>query len=200
MPNIFNIQADLYAIIDQLIDNEGELTPELEEALTIKKEEFASKLDAYAYVIDQNKGLIETLKVEAERLSKKIQVIENLNDRIKTNVLLPAILAFGEDNKSGQKAYKTTTRSFWNQPSESVEIDEETFLVDNVGKPYISYSVKPRFDYDMIKAISKVYVEKTNNQLEITPVVDKAMIKSKINAGETVNGATIVTKPSLRIR
>ena len=38
MSNIYNIQQDLLALFGAIEDNEGDLTPELEEALAIKQE------------------------------------------------------------------------------------------------------------------------------------------------------------------
>lgn len=65
MASIFNIQQDLYAIFNSIEENEGEITPELEEVLTIKREEFSTKIQGYVAYIKQleldNKGIKEEI-------------------------------------------------------------------------------------------------------------------------------------------
>ena len=69
MANIYNIQQDLLAIFDELEENGGELTPELEEQLNISQEEFRDKIKSYSNVIKMLENDIYNIKEEKARLS-----------------------------------------------------------------------------------------------------------------------------------
>ena len=51
MGSLFNITAEQKRINDALMELDGELTPELEEALVINAENFAVKAEGYAKII-----------------------------------------------------------------------------------------------------------------------------------------------------
>ena len=51
MSNIYNIQQNLLSIFEQIEENEGELTPELELALQINQANFKNKVRDYTKVI-----------------------------------------------------------------------------------------------------------------------------------------------------
>ena len=53
MSNIYNIQQNLLSIFEQIEENEGELTPELELALQINQANFKNKVRDYTKVIQQ---------------------------------------------------------------------------------------------------------------------------------------------------
>ena len=53
MASIYNIQQELLDIFNQIEENEGEITPELEEQLRISKDEFEDKIRSYTGVIHQ---------------------------------------------------------------------------------------------------------------------------------------------------
>lgn len=124
MASIFNIQQDLYAIFDSIEENEGEITPELEEALTIKREEFSTKIQGYVAYIKQleldNKGIKEEIARLKDLQKSKEKTIDNLK-----KIMAMAINAFGDTNKSGNKFLDYGTGKVSIRKSDSIEVDEE---------------------------------------------------------------------------
>lgn len=124
MASIFNIQQDLYAIFNSIEENEGELTPELEEALTIKREEFSTKIQGYIAYIKQleldNKGIKEEIARLKDLQKSKERTIDNLK-----KVMAMAINEFGDTNKSGTKFLDYGTGKVSIRKSDSIEVDEE---------------------------------------------------------------------------
>ena len=124
MASIFNIQQDLYAIFNSIEENEGEITPELEEALTIKREEFSTKIQGYVAYIKQleldNKGIKEEIARLKDLQKSKEKTIDNLK-----KIMAMAINAFGDTNKSGTKFLDYGTGKVSIRKSDSIEVDEE---------------------------------------------------------------------------
>ena len=124
MASIFNIQQDLYAIFDSIEENEGEITPELEEVLTIKREEFSTKIQGYVAYIKQleldNKGIKEEIARLKDLQKSKEKTIDNLK-----KIMVMAINAFGDTNKSGTKFLDYGTGKVSIRKSDSIEVDEE---------------------------------------------------------------------------
>ena len=124
MASIFNIQQDLYAIFDSIEENEGEITPELEEALTIKREEFSTKIQGYVAYIKQleldNKGIKEEIARLKDLQKSKEKTIDNLK-----KIIAMAINDFGDTNKSGTKFLDYGTGKVSIRKSDSIEVDEE---------------------------------------------------------------------------
>lgn len=124
MASIFNIQQDLYSIFDSIEENEGEITPELEKALTIKREEFSTKIQGYVAFIKQleldNKGIKEEIVRLKDLQKSKEKTIDNLK-----KIMAMAIDAFGDTNKSGTKFLDYGTGKVSIRKSDSIEVDEE---------------------------------------------------------------------------
>ena len=124
MASIFNIQQDLYAIFNSIEENEGALTPELEEALTIKREEFSTKIQGYVAYIKQleldNKGIKEEIARLKDLQKSKEKTIDNLK-----KIMAMAINSFGDTNKSGTKFLDYGTGKVSIRKSDSIEVDEE---------------------------------------------------------------------------
>ena len=124
MASIFNIQQDLYAIFNSIEENEGELTPELEEALTIKREEFSTKIQGYVAFIKQleldNKGIKEEIARLKDLQKSKERTIDNLK-----KIMVMAIDEFGDTTKTGTKFLDYGTGKVSIRKSDSIEVDEE---------------------------------------------------------------------------
>lgn len=123
MPSIFDIQQDLYVIFSIIEENEGEITPELEEALTIKREEFNTKIKSYVGFIKQleldNKGI----KEEIARLKDLQNSKEKTIDKLK-KIMAVAINDFGDTTKAGTKFLDYGTGKVSIRKSDVIEVDE----------------------------------------------------------------------------
>jgi len=119
--NIYKIQNEFQLIIAEVINNEGEITPELETALTINKEQLQSKAVDYCYVIKQLDYDCEQIDNEIARLNKLKKVRANLTDRLKNTV--SSAMQLYEVEKIETPLIKLNFRN-----SESVEITNEQQL------------------------------------------------------------------------
>lgn len=122
--NIYNIQQELIAIFDELEENGGEVTPELEEQLSITQEEFRNKIKSYSDVIKMLENDIIDIKAEKARLNDIQKSKENTIERIK-KIIVEAIETFGDTNKSGNKFIDYGTGKVSIRTTQAVEIDED---------------------------------------------------------------------------
>lgn len=131
--NIYQIQQNLLNIYDELEENGGEFTEELEEQLAITQDNFKTKVEGYTNIIKSINADIDAIDTEAKRLSElkksKAKVVERL-----TNTLIDAINQFGETSKSGSKFFDYGT-----------------------GKVSIRRSIKCETDDDKLKCIAQEY-------------------------------------------
>ena len=123
MANIYNITTELEDIFLELEENDGELTPELEERLAITQDNLKSKLDGYrkAYTVLNIEA--ESCKKEEQRLAVLRKTKENNAERLK-GVMLDAVIAYGDLGKSGNKVINLVDSKLYTKNSKCVEIDE----------------------------------------------------------------------------
>jgi len=84
---IYQIEQSYNQLAEQLLDNDGELTPELAEQLAITEEQLQNKSVAYSFVIKQMDADIDTIDAEIKRLQaakkQREKASEYLKERIK---------------------------------------------------------------------------------------------------------------------
>lgn len=114
---IFKIKSEYQQIVNELIENGGELTPELELALQITKDNFHSKSENYAYITKQFDGEIDIIDNEIKRLQQAKKSREKTIQRLKDTIEL-AMLTF-EIDKIETPLIKISFRK-----SESVEVTD----------------------------------------------------------------------------
>ena len=124
MANIYQLQQDLLAIFDELEENGGELTPELEAQLAITEESFKSKVENYTKVIHHYQDDLAAIKAETERLKRLKESKEKIIDRLK-NVILEAIDKFGETNKNGVKFIDFGTGKVSTRNTQAVQLYDD---------------------------------------------------------------------------
>lgn len=125
MSNIFNIKQELLDIFNELEENEGEITPELEEQLSIKQEELNSKIKSYSNVIKMLESDISAIKEEKARLDYLKTSKEKTINRIK-KIIIDAIELFGDTTKSGGKFIDYGTGKVSVKNTQAVEVDEDS--------------------------------------------------------------------------
>lgn len=84
--NIYNIQTEYQLLVNQLIENGGEITPELELALQINKDNFHSKSENYAYITKQFDGEMDIIDNEIKRLQQAKKSREKTIQRLKDTI------------------------------------------------------------------------------------------------------------------
>lgn len=128
--NIYQIQQDLLAIFDELENNGGELTPELENKLAITQDEFKDKVENYTNVIKTLDGDMAAIKVEQARLKTLYDRKEKVAKKLK-EIIINAINEFGDTKKTGVKYLDYGTGEVSIRKTQVVEVNEP--LVKYVG-------------------------------------------------------------------
>lgn len=100
MISLYQIEQDHLQLVEQLIENGGELTPELEQALALNKENLTTKGTNYAFVIRDLSGDVDKINAEIERLEALKKSRVNTIDRLK-NALLVAMKVFEVEKIEG---------------------------------------------------------------------------------------------------
>ena len=151
--NIWEIQSNLKELLDAIEEQDGELTPEQEEELSITQEQFADKMESYSHVITLANRDIDTIDEEINRLKKLKESKQKLIDRLKA-VMAKAIVAFGDRTKSGGYCLDLGTVKFTTRRTESVEsiASDEIYSGINDAIKSICYQIKFQNDgsYDVI--------------------------------------------------
>lgn len=131
--NIFQLANELQDIINELEENGGEITPEIEEQLDINQEGVKRKVEAYTQVVHQLESDIELIKNETKRLADLKKRKEATIESVK-KLILYAIDMFGETAKSGTKFIDFGTGKVSTRKSESLEINEDAYkeLANNI--------------------------------------------------------------------
>lgn len=86
--SLFQIEQEYINIAEQLIETQGELTPELEQALAINKDQLAVKSAGYGFVVKQANHDITAIDSEIKRLQalkkSREKMIERLEGAVKS--------------------------------------------------------------------------------------------------------------------
>jgi len=160
--NIFKIQSEYQQIVTELIENGGELTPDLELAMQITKDNFHSKSESYGYCIREINYNKEIIEKEIERLQKLNRSCNKTIDRLKDNIEL-AMNTF-EVDKIETPLIKISFRK-----SESVEVENVNQLPNEYKVIKVTESADKFKIKDAIKAGEKIegcYL-KTNRNIQI---------------------------------
>ena len=142
MASIYNIQQELFDIFEQIEENDGELTPELEEKLKISQDKFKDKINSYTCVIRQLENDLNAIKEEKVRLDAIKKSKEKTIERLK-QVMVEAIQMFGDTSKSGTKFIDYGTGKVSLRKSESIELNDDKLKA--FTNRFISYFIWLRY-------------------------------------------------------
>ena len=142
MASIYNIQQELFDIFEQIEENDGELTPELEEKLRISQDEFKDKINSYTCVIRQLENDLNAIKDEKARLDAIKKSKEKTIDRLK-QIMIEAIQMFGDTSKTGVKFIDYGTGKVSLRKSESIELNDDKLKA--FTNRFISYFIWLRY-------------------------------------------------------
>lgn len=142
--SLYEIEQDHLKLVEQLIENGGELTSELEESLKLNKENLVTKGTNYGFIIKQLTGECAIIDGEIARLQalkkSRVKSVERLE-----NSLSVAMQVF-EVEKIDSPVMKISFRK-----SETVEIDD----VKLIDKKFIVVKTSEAPDKAAIKEAIK---------------------------------------------
>lgn len=179
--NLFQISAELRSIYDTIEENEGELTPELDEALTISQENFKQKINDYVMLIRDLDGQIDQCAIETKRIAAVKKSKENLKERL-SNKVLDALKEFGDTSKSGSKYLDFTTYKVSTRKSTVCEINDD--IVDKISRTYKDvvkgYSNNKTFDLGINLADEAIKQINTDGNIQVVDKDDLKNLKAKV--------------------
>ena len=107
--SIYAIQQEYVNLIEELEENGGELTEELEAILMKNEEDFKQKVKNYVFIIKEKESSLALLDDEIRRLQALKKTRKTVIDKLETTIL-NALLLYGKiDNKSGVVRYEGDT-------------------------------------------------------------------------------------------
>ena len=180
MANIYQIKQELLAIFDELEENGGELTPELEEQLNISKEEFRDKIKSYSNVVKMLENDITDIKEEKARLSDLQKSKEKSIEKLK-KIMVESIEMFGDTTKSGSKFIDFGTGKVSVRQTQAVEVEEDS--IDRFANRLITglkwYADNNQLDFGIVdtKDIIDYINTKSPTEEEDCVDIDKLDIK-----------------------
>lgn len=136
--SLYNINEKQRELINKIEELYGEITPEIELALEITKDELQVKSIAYLEFIKSMEAFNLNAKAEIKRLQALVKRNQNIEQRLKS-VLLDSVKTFGE--------YQTPLHKFGTRKSTSVEIEDQ----DKIPMAYLVRTVTVRPDKAKIK-------------------------------------------------
>jgi len=119
--NIYQIESEFLGLSNQIIEAGGEITPELETALAINKDQLQNKGINYGYVIKSLENDISAIDEEIKRLNALKSSRNKTADLLK-NTIKDAMQLYGIEE------LKTPTLKINFRKSESVEVDADLVL------------------------------------------------------------------------
>ena len=160
--SLYNIEQNYLNLVENLIENGGELTPELETELEITKQDLQNKGICYGFIVKELEGNIDLIDLEIKRLNALKKPLVNSIDRLKNN--LSQAMQMFEVTELKTPLLKINFRK-----SESVEIEDLALLDSNYIKVVTTKTADKVAIKDAIKQGENVQgaVLVTNQNLQI---------------------------------
>lgn len=156
------------SFISLMEETGGEITPEIEEDLAIRRENWEHKAESYTKLILKLESDVETAASELKRIQDLKKVKENTLKRLKTT-LRDSLLVFGRpDSKSGNMRYETPLFKLSIRTSNAVEITQDLDIPDEywVVKKEISKTLVSNAIKDGVEVPGAKIVENKNLQIK----------------------------------
>lgn len=142
--NLYQIKEEHLNVMRQIEENDGEITPEIEQALALTNEDFENKAISYGYVIKSFADNQDLIKQEIDRLKslleREIKYEEAVREKLKY-----AMLEFGVNE------INTPTLKLSFRKSEAVEIINE----EEIAAEFIKVKETKTVDKTKLKAAIK---------------------------------------------
>ena len=205
MATIFDIERDILDVISQLEENEGEITEEIEEVLSINRNELKTKLQQYSYVNKKINSEIELAKFEIKRLQglvkRKEKAIEKLDEYSEK-----AIELYGLENSKSKAKKKPKEVDLGLEKAvlsytEAVEITVEPETIDDIPEDLQDFTVIAVTRYYKYKeGIDEVY-DTSKNIPKVTFNIDKTELKKELSKEDNeIENAVIKQNSNLKFK
>lgn len=119
MKSIYDISQEWLLVMEEIEDNGGEITSDLETKLEINEQNLTDKATAYAVMIERYKSESQMIDEEIKRLQAMSKIKKNAADRLKSN--LANTLNFMTVEKLDLGSFKLS----WRRSKQLEILDEE---------------------------------------------------------------------------
>lgn len=181
--SIFAIEEEYAKLMLELEEAEGEITPELADALEVSEVDRDKKMQSYAYIIKAREASVKTIKDESARLAKIKKLDETLAKKLK-GVLLNALEFFDLRNKNGNLAYRLQYHNLFTKETKAVIENQQA--IDTVDtalyEDVIQFTLKDKLTRQQALMIESVLSGEDENYLipTFSRSIDKEVFKDKI--------------------
>lgn len=196
--NIFEIEKELLSIFSEIEENEGEITPEIENKLELAEDNFKSKIESYISFIKSIESNIELIDKELTRLQDLKKAKNKLKDKL-SSIVINAVEQFGDTKPSGVKYYDYGIGIISVHNRDAIESNEESLTeLSRKVKAYLG-----ALDYsNQLNTISKIesssFIDFCDTSFEYKGEIDTGESNAiSINDSdlEDVKATITVTKP-----
>ena len=179
--SLWQITKEFEDLLEEILENEGEISSDEEELLAINRSDADEKLEDYYYSMQKLEALIGVYKTQQDYFKKKIRDVDVTLDSLKKRVLT-SLAVIGEEKLTdgGRTGFSYTTkyRKFSAIPTSKVNITSMEIVPDE----YKRYEVKNKLDSETAKAIKKLYpVVSMSVEVNLTSI--KSAMKTEDIAG-----------------
>lgn len=181
--SLYQIRGEHLGLLKLIEEAEGDLTPEIEQALALNAEEFEDKAISYGYVVKMHEDVGEILDKEIKRLTELKKKAGKRAEAFK-NRIDEAMREFGFD-KIVTPALTLSYRK--SKPVELAEDFEENFL------QHVSIMV-------VLKEDAPAEMAHLIEYFDIKAAPSKTRIGDALKAGAEIEGAKIAEKKNLQIK
>lgn len=196
--HIFDLVEEYHLAVEELEqylqeNDTDEVPEEIHDRLVINQDEVDRKLESYFYYIKELEGEILVLKEEIDSFKMKIKKRQSTIDKIKS-YMVEGVKAFGKQNKKGNYSYKNTKFSASAIKSRPVIIEDENIIPSEFKKFTFASKDLTKDDLVLLKAYleeNPVLYDRLKSKLDIKASVLKREVKSALDNGEEVLGASV---------
>lgn len=157
--SIYNLEAEYINLAQQLIENGGETTPELDQALAINKDALEVKAVKYGYVSKDIQNDIAAIDEEIKRLNalkaSRVKAVAKIEETVSTAMKLYGI-----------KDIKLQNLKIWFKPSTAVNIEDESLIPNKYKVKKVEVSISKKLikaDLDAGKKVKGASLDKRDN-------------------------------------
>lgn len=126
----FNIKEAFYALFNELEENDGELTEEIQVEFASLELSLEDKMHSLFYIKKEKEAAKAMLSDEIKRLTVKVKSLDKVIERVKA-MALDATIEFGKTGKTGNKSLKYEDLSIYTVNKETlIEPDDSKSFMD----------------------------------------------------------------------
>jgi hypothetical protein len=151
-------------VLDEwLLEQEGELTPELDSLMRDQEADEKTKIEAVGYYIATEEEEIETIKRQVARLEARRRAKENRIDWLKNRYLAEMLMKLGFKTGDAVKGALATVRIQLNNPRLDGEVPEALltdWMIDEQRAKFVRY-IPEQYELDKVAFLTAAKLDES---------------------------------------